>query len=154
NQEPVIAGGQFHFQRVLDNLPAAAYLCDSEGLITCFNQHAKQLWGRSPKLNDPADRYCGSFKLYSADGTPIAHENCWMALALRTGREFDGEEIIVERPDGSRVTVLAHASPVFDAGGRLAGAVNVLVDVTDRKQGEHERALLAAIIESSDDAII
>jgi PAS domain S-box-containing protein len=148
------AAGQFPVQRLLDNLPAAAYICDAGGMIVYFNRHAAQLWGRSPKLEDPADRYCGSFKLYSADGTPIAHEKSWMALALANCRDYNGEEVIVERPDGSRVTVLEHASPIRDAAGRLTGAVDVLVDISDRKEADAARALLAAIVESSDDAII
>ena len=45
------------FRRLLDKLPAAAYTCDAEGLITYFNEQAVQLWGREPKLNDPIDRY-------------------------------------------------------------------------------------------------
>ncbi len=45
------------FHRLLDRLPAAAYTCDAGGLITYFNRHALELWGRAPKLNDPLDRY-------------------------------------------------------------------------------------------------
>jgi hypothetical protein len=33
---------------LLGKLPAAAYLCDSNGLITYFNDHAIQIWGRAP----------------------------------------------------------------------------------------------------------
>jgi PAS domain-containing protein len=44
-------------RRMVDKLPAAAYTCDAEGLITYFNQRAVELWGREPKLNDPVDRY-------------------------------------------------------------------------------------------------
>ncbi len=141
-------------QDLIDCLPAGTYTCDSEGLITCFNRHAEQLWGRTPKLNDPVDRYCGSFKLYLANGQPIQHDECWMARALKTGRSFNSEEIIVERPDGSRLTILAHANPIHDAQGQLVGALNVLVDISDRKRAEEDQALLAAIIESSDDAIV
>lgn len=45
------------FRRLLEKLPAGAYTCDDEGLITYFNQHAAELWGREPKLHDPVDRY-------------------------------------------------------------------------------------------------
>ena len=113
-----------------------------------------QLWGRAPKLHDPVDRFCGSFKLFLPDGSPIAHDQCWMALALKTGKAYNGHEIMIERPDGQRLTVLAHANPIFDEAGRLLGAVNVLVDITERKRAEDMRQHLAAIIESSDDAII
>ncbi len=124
------------FRRLLDKLPAAAYTCDAEGLITYCNRRAVELWGREPRLNEAVDRFCGSFKLFAADGTPIPHDRCWMALALRDGKEYNGEEIIVERPDGSRWTALAHANPFLDAEGRVYGAVNVLVDITERKRAE------------------
>jgi PAS domain S-box-containing protein len=127
-------GSEFH--RLLEALPAGAYTCDADGLITYFNQHAVELWGRTPALNDSSDRFCGSFKLFSKDGTPIAHDQCWMALALRERKEYNGQEIIVERPDGVRATTLAHANPFIDGEGKLLGAVNVLVDISARKQAE------------------
>ena len=77
-----------------------------------------------------------------------------MALALKTGQEYIGQEIVLERPDGARRTVLAHASPFTDDAGELQGAVNILVDITDRKEAELASAFLSIIVESSDDAII
>ena len=96
----------WRFRSLAETLPAAAYFCDAAGLITYFNQHAVRVWGRQPALNDPVDRFCGSFKLFDPNGAPIPHEQCWMALALHNDREYIGEEIAIERPDGSRVTVL------------------------------------------------
>jgi signal transduction histidine kinase/CheY-like chemotaxis protein len=125
------------FRRLVEKLPAGAYTCDAEGLITYFNQRAAEMWGRVPALNDPVDRFCGSFKLFSAEGEPIRHDQCWMALALRDKKEYDGREIVVERPDGTRATVLAHANPVLDEVGNLVGAVNVLVDITGQKRTEY-----------------
>lgn len=130
------AGSNFGVRRLLDVLPAAAYICDTQGLITYFNEHAVEVWGREPKLNDPMDRFCGSFKLFASDGSPIRHEQCWMALALQEDKEYNGCEIIVERSDGSRRTALAHANPFRDERGTLTGAVNILVDITDRKRSE------------------
>ena len=143
--------GSYH--QFLDKLPTAAYTCDRLGLITYFNGRAAQLWGRAPKLNDPLDRYCGSFRLYSSSGEPIAHDQCGVARALETGKDFEGQEILIERPDGSRITVLAHASPVHNAAGEVAGAINMLVDISDRKRAEDTQRLLTAIVESSEDAI-
>jgi PAS domain S-box-containing protein len=140
--------------RLLDALPAAAYICDADGLITYFNSRAAELWGREPKLNDPDDRYCGSLKLFLADGTPITQDRCWMALALRAREAYHGHEIVVERPDGTRLTGLAHATPIRDESGTLLGAVNVVVDITDCKRAEEAQALLAAVVESCEDAIV
>ena len=126
-------GAEAEFRRLLEKLPAGAYTCDASGLITYYNPRAVELWGRAPRLNDPTDRYCGSFRLFTVDGTPIDHSRCWMALALENNREYNGREIVIERPDGRRVTALAHASPMHDEHGRVCGAVNVLVDISDRK---------------------
>jgi two-component sensor histidine kinase len=134
--EGVLYTGKEPFHRLLEKLPAGAYTCDPEGLITYYNPHAVQLWGREPALNDPVDRFCGSFKLFATDGSPIAHDQCWMALALKMEREYNGHEIVIERPDGQRLTVLAYANPIHDEAGTLLGAVNVLVDITDRKRTE------------------
>ena len=51
-------------------------------------------------------------------------------------------------------TELAYPTPLKDAPGNVVGAVNMLVDLTDRSQAEQERQLLASIVESSDDAIV
>ncbi|HYV50688.1 MAG TPA: hypothetical protein VE910_02200, partial [Dongiaceae bacterium] len=82
------------FHRLLDKLPVAAYTCDAEGLITYFNPPAAKAWGREPKLRDPADRYCGSYKLFTSEGVPIQHNQCWMALALQKNREYNGYELV------------------------------------------------------------
>ena len=134
--DPALLEGESHFRHLLEKLPAGAYTCDPEGLITYFNPHAERLWGRAPKLSDPADRFCGSFKLFSTDGSPITHDRCWMALALETHQEYNEREIVIERPDGGRRTALAHANPIRDECGRVLGAVNVLVDITERKRAE------------------
>jgi PAS domain S-box-containing protein len=155
NRQVVLHSSQLEIlQNLLGKLPAGAYLCDSDGLITYFNDHAARIWGRAPELNNPVDRFCGSFKLYSSDGKPIVHDECWMALALKTGKEYNGQEIIIECPDRTRRTVLAHANPIYDEVGNLQGAVNVLVDISDRNRVEEVNAVLSAIVESAEDAIV
>ncbi|MBM4073854.1 MAG: PAS domain S-box protein, partial [Planctomycetes bacterium] len=132
------AGGEKTLQKVdvkalLEHLPVAAYACDRDGLITYYNQYAEQVWGRRPKLNDPADRYCGAHRHYLADGTPVPHTECWIAQALRENKALLGKEIIIEQPDGKRLAVLAHANPIHSEAGELVGAVNIIVDITERK---------------------
>jgi PAS domain S-box-containing protein len=108
-------------------------------------------------LHDPTDRFCGSFKLFSPEGLPIAHDQCWMALALRMNKTFNGHEIVIERPDGQRILVLAHASPMYDELGNLLGAVNVLVDISDRQRaaeiGQTSEKRFQAFIEKNHEGI-
>jgi signal transduction histidine kinase len=123
-------------RRFLDRLPAAAYTCDPEGLITYFNEPALELWGRAPRLNDPSNRFCGSWGLFSIAGARVAVDRCWMALALKERTPYCGREIVIERPDGSRREALAHANPMYVEHGHLIGAVNVLLDITPRRRAE------------------
>ncbi|MDA0832339.1 MAG: PAS domain S-box protein [Planctomycetota bacterium] len=147
-------GNDEMLRQTLEKLPVGAYVCDSDGLITYFNEASVKLWGREPKLNAPTDLYCGSFKLFTTDGNPIRHDECCMALALQQRKAFNGQEFLIERPDGSRWLTLAHANPLFNVRGELAGAVNVLINITDRRNGDLARSRLATIVESSEDAII
>lgn len=131
---------ELQFRQFLNVLPAAAYMCDAAGLITYYNGHAHELWGREPLLNDDGDMFCGSFRLFTPAGEPVPHEECWMALALRFNKEFNGEEIVIEREGGERLTVLAYARPIRDEDGDLMAAVNILVDITERKRAESQLA--------------
>jgi PAS domain S-box-containing protein len=110
------------------------------------------LWGQRPEIG--RDLWCGSYRIYRPDGTRLPLDHCPMAVTLREGRSVRGEEIIVERPDGTRRTVLPYPDPIRDAAGRIVGAVNMLLDVTEAKRTEDASRQLAAIVESSQDAII
>jgi len=128
--------GDLQFRHLLDKLPVAAYTCDAHGIITYFNEQAVRLWGRRPSVGDPRERYCGSWRMYLPDGTFVPHDQCWTAVGLRENREFDGEEVVIEREDGLRLTLLAHVNPIRSDAGDVIGAVNLLVDITERKSGE------------------
>ena len=125
------------FRRLADLLPVAVYTCDArDGRITYFNQRAVEAWGRAPDLGDDGERFCGSARMIRPDGTPLPHEDCPMAIALRDGAAFRNEEVIVERPDGSRITALVNIDPVRDAAGKVVEATNVFLDVSKLKQAE------------------
>jgi PAS domain S-box-containing protein len=144
---------------ILDALPVAVYTTDARGRITFYNSAAAELWGVRPQLG--SGEFCGSWKLYWPDGTPLPHDKCPMALALKEKRPIRGMEAVGERPDGTRATFIPFPTPLFDASGTLVGAVNTLVDITERRQAEQRICEsevryreLAAIVESSDDAVL
>ncbi len=147
-----LTSNDHHYQQLVQSLPAAIYFCDAEGRITFYNIAAARLWGREPVIGK--DRWCGSWKIFNTDGTPMPLEECPMAVTLRDRRPVTGAEIIVEKPDGTRRFVKPFPQPTFDAKGHFNGATNLLIDVTDQKNGEEQSAYLAAIVNSSDDAII
>lgn len=122
------------YRGLLETLGVAVYTTDAEGRITFYNEEAAALWGRSPEIG--ADRWCGSWRLFWSDGTPMQHDECPMAMTLKSGKPARGFEAIAEQPDGSRINFIPYPTPIIDGAGRLAGAVNVLVDITARKRAE------------------
>jgi PAS domain S-box-containing protein len=164
----VVEGGlprQSPFSPALLNLGSQAYLVElfpmaayavraPDGVIVWFNSRAADLWGRVPVIGDTDERFCGAHTLYHADGTYMAHCDTPVALALATGAAVHDEEVVIARPDGSRVTVSVHIDPIRDQDGAIVGVVNFFQDITERKQAEGVKGLLAAIVDSSDDAVI
>ncbi len=137
---------------LLEFLPVAVYVTDAEGCITFYNQAAVDLWGQRPELGSA--KWCGSWRIYCPDGRPLPHDECPMAICLKEGRPVRGVEAIAERPDGTRVPFLPYPTPLKDASGRMVGAINLLVDMTEHKRADRDAARLAAIVASSDDAIV
>jgi PAS domain S-box-containing protein len=136
---------------LLEALPVAIYTTDAEGHITFYNEAAADLWGNRPQ---PGAKWCGSWRLYHPDGRPMAHEDCPMALTLRERRPVRGVEAIIERPDGRRVRFQPWPQLLTDDSGEIVGAINLLFDVTDRREADIQLARLASIVSTSNDAII
>ncbi|WP_246679029.1 histidine kinase dimerization/phosphoacceptor domain -containing protein [Mesorhizobium sp. B2-2-1] len=65
-----------------------------------------------------------------------------MAVSLREGRPVRGVEAIAERPDGTRIPFIPYPTPMRDAAGEIVGGINMLVDVSERKQAETQQRIL------------
>jgi PAS domain S-box-containing protein len=125
------------FRDFVLTLPYAVYTTDSNGVLTFFNPAAAELVGRTPEIG--RDRWCVTWRLRWPDGRPMLHEDCPMAVALKENRSIRGAEVIGERPNGTRFTVLAHPTPIRDSAGAVVGGVNMLLDITDRKTADSLR---------------
>jgi PAS domain S-box-containing protein len=112
-------------------LPVAVYVCDRDARIVGFNRRAVDLWGREPS---PGERFCGSLRMIRPDGSVLPHEQCPMADVLRTGEALRDAEVVVERLDGSRVTVHVGIVPLSDVSGQVTGAINTFQDVSELKR--------------------
>ncbi len=137
---------------LLEALPVAVYTTDSEGRITFYNSAAAELWGCRPELGSA--KWCGSWKIYWPDGRPLPHDECPMAVTLKTGEPVRGIEAVAERPDGTRIPFMPYPTPLRDADGKLTGAINLLMPLVEQKEHEISRARLATIVENSHDAIL
>jgi PAS domain S-box-containing protein len=139
SQAEKLGNAERQFRELLEALPAAIYTTDAEGRITFFNQAAVELAGRVPKLGD---EWCVTWRLYWPDGRPLPHDQCPMAVALKESRPVRGAEAIAERPDGTRIPFIPFPTPLRDGAGRLIGAVNMLVDVSERREAETQQRVL------------
>jgi PAS domain S-box-containing protein len=118
----------------LDALPAPIYVTDAEGVIRYFNPACINFAGRTPVVGQ--DRWCVTWKLYTELGDFLPHDRCPMADAIVTKRPVRDVMAIAERPDGTRVHFVPYPTPLFAPDGSLRGAVNMLIDVTDKRQVE------------------
>ena len=125
------------YRTLFDLAPVAVYSCHASGGICDYNSRAAELWGRKPELGDPDERFCGSFRMYRPDGSFMPHDQCPMGdvLAGKVPGIHDGE-VHIERPDGSRVIVIANIASLTDERGKVIGAINCFYDVTERKKTE------------------
>jgi PAS domain S-box-containing protein len=124
----------FRYRQLFEALPVAMYATDAEGKVTVYNQAAVTLWGRAPVVG--SEQWCGSLRMFWPDGAPLPLDQCPMAIAIREGRSLEAMEAVVERPSGELRNVLAHPRVLRDSSGAVTGGVNILVDITERRQNE------------------
>jgi PAS domain S-box-containing protein len=139
-------------RQLLQALPSAVYTFDANGYIQIYNEAAVALWGRRPTPGK--ERWNGAWKIFHPGGTIMQPEDYTMPVFVKDNQPSSDEEILIERPDGSRRIVLSRPQAIYDASGNITGGINILIDITDRKSVEKDIANLAAIVQSSADAII
>lgn len=139
-------------RETLDALPMAIYTTDNQGRLTHYNPAAINFSGEELKLG--TDRWCAKWKFFRADGTPLPYQASPMHLALRGECVEDGIEITAERSNGVKRCFQVYSRPIRGARKGIVGCVHMLVDVTGQRQAQQATSLLAAIVDSSDDAII
>ena len=138
--EKKLRDSERQLQDILSAIPAAIYTTDALGRITYYNEPAVEFAGRRPTLG--SDEWCVTWKLFMPDGTPLPHDQCPMAIALKEGRPIRGVEAVAERPDGTRIPFIPYPTPLRDADGNITGAINMLVDISQRKEAETQQRIL------------
>jgi PAS domain S-box-containing protein len=140
------------FRGMMEALRVAIYTTDAQGRLTYFNPAAAKLSGRVPELG--TDKWCVTWKIFLPDGTPLPHDQCPMAVALKGDPVPTGIECIAERPDGTRFWFTPCPSVLRDKEGRIIGGINLLMDITDRKNAEIDaNRQFRAIVETTPECV-
>ena len=137
--EQALRQSEARFRALFDWGPLAMYTVDAMGVIQEFNRNAVALWGREPIPCDASELYCGSYKMHNPDGTVLLHAQTPVAAVLSgeipAARDV---EVVMERPDGSKITVIANIVPLKNSQGEITGAMNCLYDITERSRLERQ----------------
>ena len=135
--EEALRQSEERFRSMFDSGPIAMYSVDAAGTIQEFNRNAVTLWGRQPKAGALDERYCGACKLHLPDGTALPHSQTPVAAVLRGDIAAAHDvEVVMERPDGSRINVIANVVSLKNGNGEIIGAVVSLYDITERSRLE------------------
>ena len=128
-------------QSLLEHVPEGITMVGgpSDFPIVANSKFAQELLGRPGEslIGMSSGYHVQSYGLYLPDGiTRHAPEQLPLYRATRYGETIHDEECIIERPDGTRITVIANVVPLRDAQGQITGAINCWRDITERKQME------------------
>lgn len=142
------------FNDLLEVIPVGLFLCDAQGTIFQFNQRAREIWGRAPNSGGTGDFFCVGRSMTDLNHVEIPRSEYWMAEALRRETSLRERKIRLIRDDNTIIDLLVSATPIHDADGKLVGAVGTMSRLPASELSSNDTLCLAAIVESSDDAII
>ena len=127
------------FRVLFDRGPIAIYSCNLSGVIQEFNRCAVEMWGQEPKRGDTDERFFGTSQWHLPDGTLLRHAQTPMAAVL-TGEmpEAHDIQVVIERPDNSRISIIANIVPLKNERGEITGAMNYFYDITERSRLEQK----------------
>lgn len=140
--------------QTLQQMPSGVAIAEvPSGQLLFHNDEAIRLLRHPMKSGSSYEAYVEYGALHP-DQRPYAPEEYPIARSVLTGAVVKAEEMKYRRGDGTETVLSVNAAPIVDQSGQRIAAVSTFEDISERKQVERERLLLAQIVESSSDAII
>lgn len=122
------------FRALFEAAPMAVSVCDADLVIQQYNARAVELWGREPVGG--VDPHFFSTNSRSPSGTELTLGESPIHEVLRTGVAIHGVELSIERPDESRIPVLADFAPLNGEQRQIIGTITSFIDISERSRLE------------------
>ena len=124
-------------ETILNVIPAGVIVVEGkEGRIAYVNRRGQAFFGHRPASGFEMVDNIDQLKLLKPDGKEAySCEELPLNRSLVNGETIKGEEMVLVRPDGQHVTILANTTPLV-IGGEIVGAVASFVDITEMKRSE------------------
>jgi len=147
-----LAESERRWVATLASIGDAVMAADSDGRVTFLNPVAAALtgWQSEQALGQPIQNV---FRIVSQQTRAPIEDIVDRVLKGDVVCEPSNDVALLTK-DGREILIAHNVAPILEQGGAIGGVVLVFHDITERKQAEATRARLAAIIESSGDAII
>jgi PAS domain S-box-containing protein len=140
--EAVARQERARLETVVQSIPLAVVIAEApSGRMVLGNRSVAEIIGRPVPLSDALEAY-REWRGYHPDGRPVEPLEYPLARAMTHGEVVRNEEMELERPDGSRVSISASAAPIRE-DGRISGAVVVFNDITERLASRRKVEALA-----------
>jgi PAS domain S-box-containing protein len=120
-------------QTLIETLPVGVVLLNPNGETILANKEAVILGGGVNK-NVTMSEYEKVVKILKENGSPLPVEEMPAAIALKTGKKVENAHIVLERKDGTRITIKAISVPVKDSNGNVTEVIVVFENVTRERE--------------------
>ncbi|HBB32342.1 MAG TPA: diguanylate cyclase [Cyanobacteria bacterium UBA8803] len=138
---------EHRLQQFLEAMPMGVGVVDASGQPYYINQKAKEIFGKGVVPDTPIEQLSEVYQVYQG-GTDRHYpvEQLPIVQALR-GESVTADDLNV-RQGGKIIPLEVWATPIYDAQGNIAYAINTLQDITTRKQAETDlQQLIAELFE-------
>ncbi|HEY9580470.1 MAG TPA: PAS domain S-box protein [Rhizorhapis sp.] len=115
---------------VLEHMPIGVYCCDHQGIVRQFNRRTVEILGSQPRIGETHEQFCSRMRLFHPDGQLMQPQETPSAEALAKAAPVRDRRVLIERPDGRRITILINIDPLFDQDGEFTGIVSCFQDIS------------------------
>ncbi len=133
---------RYRLETVLRQMPAGVLIADAIGRLVLSNAQAGEIWGQAiPVDRDIVDEY-REYVARDADGRRLEPGEWPLVRALSAGEVVVGEQLRIERFDGTTGWIAVDAAPVRDRDGAIIAAVSTFTDITDERLAAQRQQFL------------